>query len=101
MKQNITTPELFCQAKLDELEGKLQSRLGNRVRELRLIQSGAGLILRGWSATYYGKQLAQHAVLEATNLPLIANEIEVIAPEVKPWERGQHRTAETRKYPAD
>ena len=37
-------------------------------------------ILRGSAATYYIKQLAQHLVreiMETTNLPILANEIEV------------------------
>jgi len=33
--------------------------------------------LRGRAKTYYAKQLAQHAVMEATDLPVLANEIEV------------------------
>jgi len=35
------------------------------------------LILRGRTRTYYAKQLAQQAVMEATALPIRANEIEV------------------------
>jgi len=33
--------------------------------------------LRGQVHTYYAKQLAQHAVMETTGLPILANEIEV------------------------
>jgi hypothetical protein len=36
-----------------------------------------GLLLRGYSHSYYVKQLAQHAVMQATNLRIVANEIEV------------------------
>jgi len=36
-----------------------------------------GLVLRGRAQTYYAKQLAQHAVVEAAGLPILANEIEV------------------------
>jgi hypothetical protein len=36
-----------------------------------------GVILRGHSQTYYAKQLAQQAVMEATRLRILANEIEV------------------------
>jgi hypothetical protein len=35
------------------------------------------LVLQGQAHTYYAKQLAQHALLEATRLPIRANEIEV------------------------
>jgi hypothetical protein len=36
-----------------------------------------GLILRGQAHTYFAKQLAQHAAMEVTELPILANEIEV------------------------
>ena len=62
---------------LDQLEIHLQCQLNGRVRDFRLVARGRGLILRGRSRSYYGKQLAQHAVMEAVNLPIVANEIEV------------------------
>jgi hypothetical protein len=62
---------------LDELETQLQSRLGNRVRELRLLWTSAGLVLHGCTRTYHNKQLAQHFVLQEAKLPLAANHIEV------------------------
>ena len=36
-----------------------------------------GLILQGYAFTYYAKQLAQHAIMQATRLPILANDIEV------------------------
>jgi hypothetical protein len=30
---------------------------------------------------YYAKQLTQHAVMEASSLPILANEMEVASPE--------------------
>jgi hypothetical protein len=60
-----------------QLEAHVRSRLSRRVQELRVIFHGAGLILRGRTQTYYAKQLAQHAVMEAANLPILANEIAV------------------------
>ena len=62
---------------LDALETQLQSRLGNRVRELRLLWTSAGLVLKGCTHTYHNKQLAQHLVLQESKLPLAANQIEV------------------------
>jgi len=53
---------------LDQPKAQLQNRVGPR---------GRGLILRGRSRSYYGKQLAQHAVMEAVILPIVANEIEM------------------------
>ena len=60
-----------------ELERHIQCRLGGQIREFRLVIVDKGLILRGHAHTYYAKQLAQHAVMEATELPILANEIEV------------------------
>ena len=60
-----------------ELEAHIQCRLGGHVRDLRLVVAEKGLILRGHARTYYAKQLVQHAVMEATKLPILANEIEV------------------------
>ena len=62
---------------LDELEAHVQCRIGGRVLHFRLDWEGNGLVLRGHSSTYYAKQLAQHAVMAATELPIHANEIEV------------------------
>ncbi len=62
---------------LDQLEAHLQILLAGRVRHFHLIATDQGLILRGQARTYYAKQLAQHAVMEATDLPIVANEIEV------------------------
>ena len=57
------------------IETHVQSRLHGRVRDLRLVAGEGGLILQGHAHTYYAKQLAQHAVMEATDRPIAANEI--------------------------
>jgi hypothetical protein len=62
---------------LAELELHLQCRLGGRVRDFRIASVRGGLALQGRAATYYAKQLAQHFVLQATTLPIVANDIEV------------------------
>lgn len=61
----------------ERLEGLLTRRLGSRIRGLRLVFAQAGLILRGRSETYHAKQIAQHAAMEITATPILANEIEV------------------------
>jgi len=61
----------------DRLEGLLSRRLGNRIRGLRIAFRDSGVVLRGRSETFYSKQLAQHAVMELSDLPILANEIEV------------------------
>jgi hypothetical protein len=63
--------------KVAQVEAHAQSRLHGRVRDLRVVVRDDGLVLRGHAHTYYAKQLAQHAVMETTRLPIQANEIEV------------------------
>jgi len=62
----------------EHLEALMQRRLGNRIRDLRIIVLPGGVILRGRTATYHAKQLAQHAVMEFGDLPILANDIEVL-----------------------
>jgi hypothetical protein len=64
-------------AEVERLETLVQSRLYGRVRHFRVVVRGGGVILMGQSRTYYAKQLAQQAVLEASALPILANEIQV------------------------
>ena len=60
-----------------ELEAHVQCLLSGQIHDFRLEVGGEGLILRGHAHTYYAKQLAQHAVMNATTVPIVANEIEV------------------------
>ena len=62
---------------IDRLEGHVYRRVGGRLRGFRLQVEASGLVLQGRAATYYAKQLAQHAIMEATRLPIVANAIEV------------------------
>lgn len=62
---------------MERLEGLMSRRLGNRVRNLRLVRLPDGLVIRGRTTTYHAKQLAQHAAMELADLPILANEIEV------------------------
>ena len=62
---------------MGQLELRVQSRLSGRVRNFRLVVRGCGLVLTGQARTYYAKPLAQHAVMEATALPIVANDIDV------------------------
>jgi hypothetical protein len=63
--------------KVEELRSRVWRRSGGWVRDFRLLLRGRGLVLQGRAPTYYAKQLAQHAIMEATPLPILANEIEV------------------------
>lgn len=69
--------EFASKPDLKLLETLVQKRLVGRVQNLRLQFRNDGLVLQGYAPTYYVKQLAQHAVMEFTGLPLLANEIEV------------------------
>jgi hypothetical protein len=69
--------ETATRAAVEQLELRLQRRLIGRVHDLRLLLKDRGFILRGKTATYYAKQIAQHEAMNASALPLLANEIEV------------------------
>jgi hypothetical protein len=45
-----------------ELERHIQSRTGRRIRDLSIELQPERIVLRGETATYYVKQLAQHSV---------------------------------------
>jgi len=60
-----------------ELETRVLYRLTGRIRDFQVVVTESGLILRGRCRTYYAKQLVQHAVMEASERPILANEIEV------------------------
>jgi hypothetical protein len=64
-------------AEIEQLETHVQSRLNGRVRNFRLVVRECGLVLTGQARTYHAKQLAQHAVMEATALPILVNDINV------------------------
>lgn len=72
-----TLESILSEDDLERLEAHLQSQFGGRVLDLRVLRGGAGLVLRGRSHTYHAKQLAQHALMAASDLPISANEIEV------------------------
>lgn len=67
-------PEVWAD---EHLEAHMLRRLGNRIRDLRVVRRDGGLVLYGRTATYHAKQLAQHAAMEMSTLPILANEIEV------------------------
>lgn len=74
----IATLNTLSPENLSELEAHVQYRVNRRVRNLRLTVRDGGLVVHGSTHTYYAKQLAQHAIMEAADLPLMANEIEVL-----------------------
>ena len=75
----MTTSTITMSCEIAEIETHLRGRLRGRVNELRVVIRDDGLVLRGSSQTYHAKQLAQHGLMQATTVPLVANEIEVTA----------------------
>jgi hypothetical protein len=59
---------------------RIESRLGGRVRDLAVRVNGNRIILDGRCATYYTKQLAQHAALGVLEDELLENNIAVAVP---------------------
>ena len=75
---------LASPAELERLEALVRERVSRRVRNLRLACSDGGLVLRGQAPSFYVKQMAQQAVMEATDMPILANKIEVMPGEPNP-----------------
>ncbi len=69
--------DLTSRQTAERLETLLQRRVGNRIQDLRVLVRPAGIILQGRAPTYHAKQLAQHAAMELTPVPILANDIEV------------------------
>ncbi len=67
-----------AQTEDDCLEALMQRRLGNRIRDLRILRLPAGLIIQGRALTYHVKQLATHAAMEFADAPILANDVEVV-----------------------
>jgi hypothetical protein len=63
-------------AEEERIESLLFRRLGNRVMDLQVEIQSSGLVLHGRTKTFYAKQIAQHAAMELSDLPIV-NEIEV------------------------
>jgi hypothetical protein len=74
---NLLTVAPTLPSREECLETLMFRRLGNRIRDLRIVVRPDGVILKGRTATYHAKQLAQHAAMELGNLPILANDIEV------------------------
>jgi hypothetical protein len=62
---------------LGQIEGQVKGRLRGMLQDFLLMAAEEGLILRGRSKTFYAKQMAQQIVMESTNVPIKANNIEV------------------------
>jgi hypothetical protein len=62
---------------ITEMESRVECYLDGNIHNFQVVIEKKGVILRGRARTYHAKQFAQDIVLEATELPILANEIEV------------------------
>ncbi len=69
--------EVPCSEDLEQIQQEIRCNLSLRVHNFRIRAVGEGLILEGRTKTYYGKQLVQHAVMDTTDFPILANNIVV------------------------
>lgn len=68
----------MCQSVAERVEQTVLARTGGRIRGLRVQLAGDRLVITGRTSTYYSKQLATHAAIDAaeTTFP-VQNEVEV------------------------
>lgn len=59
---------------------RIEKRLGPRIHDLRVTRSGKTILIEGRCATYYSKQLAQHAALGVIEDEQLDNAIVVSLP---------------------
>jgi osmotically-inducible protein OsmY len=59
------------------VETLLRQRLGGQARGLGVSVEEGGVVLRGHAPSFHVKQLAQHVVMVAMGLRIVANRIEV------------------------
>jgi hypothetical protein len=76
-QSSLPSGDLASSAVATTVAGHISRRLLGRLRDLEVIVSDQGLIIKGQSRTYHAKQLAQHVAAEVSPVPVLANEIEV------------------------
>lgn len=74
---NLLTSVGSPQVLKETLERLVQTRTGGMVRGLRVDVLDGEVILSGRTSTYYAKQLATHAALNAVDPITVTNAIEV------------------------
>ena len=69
----LLEPSLFDPWRL--IEQRIRHEFARRIHNFHIKVLDDGLVLEGRTRTYYGKQEVQHAVMEATDFPILANNI--------------------------
>lgn len=64
-------------AKLEQVQELLSQQLRGQVRELRVTARDTHIVLQGFAASYYAKQVAQKLVFDVLGVVALANELEV------------------------
>ena len=72
-----TSPKNLAVGLSEQLASHLRRRLGGQASEFRVAIREGGLVLQGRARTHHAKQIALQAVVEITELPILANEIRV------------------------
>lgn len=70
-------PDFSAREVADTVERFIQLRTGSSIRDLRVDVVDSEVILSGRTSTYYNKQLATHAALDAAGKLSLTNGIEV------------------------
>ena len=65
------------EALVTRIERIVRCRTGGRIRDLRIDVAEDNVVISGIATTYYAKQLATHAALEACEQFSLVNDIEV------------------------
>jgi hypothetical protein len=81
------TPQATAVVEIDHLAAQTGKLLRGRLTGLRIEVRVDGVVLHGQARSFYAKQLAQHAVMNGTELPIVRNEIEVTRRAGNPRER--------------
>ncbi|HVK15227.1 MAG TPA: BON domain-containing protein [Gemmataceae bacterium] len=63
---------------IDRLAVETGVMLRGRLAELRLELRDGGVVLSGTARSFYAKQLAQHAVMNGTDVPIVRNVFQVV-----------------------
>ena len=77
MLDAIEAESIPLSGEIERVTQVVQRELAGRIRGFSLRIRNQGLILEGRARSYYAKQLAQHAVMKLTKLPIHRNNIEV------------------------
>jgi hypothetical protein len=79
MNEHTQSLPATCET-LVRIEEHVRHRLPGLLCDFSVDFQDYGLVLRGRVPTYHAKQMAQHAVMTVSRLPIRANEIEVSLP---------------------